>query len=340
MTEIYEVPWMIEGGAKHTVQVARNLSFLAAGGSEGVVQPNNLQVRELAIPGTSVRVAPGTAAILNRAAGAQDEAYVMRVGAQETVDVPPTDSTGGRSDMVVARVKNPWASGETWPDPADPAVGPYADLALISDVPPNARTVADLGLSADHTMLPLARLDIPASTGTITQDMIVDLRRLVAPRREQIVRIHNLTDGAVGAALTNTSYEMWPRQANWDIEIPEWAVRAQVQANIAGYGIVEEESGIGGNVLGGFRTRLGSMTSDPVEYNYSAPAGLGWLDAGASFVAADHYLDRSVRGTTQNLSFEGRYVSGTNTHLETRAGTVVAFTVIFYEAPDEQGWEQ
>ncbi len=329
-TPITEVPWMIEGGAKHTVQVARNLSYMAAGGTEGIIRGAHLEVRETAVPGPNIRVFPGTAAILNRAAGANDEMYVLRVGTQQTVGIAPTDGSGGRSDLIVARVENPWASGETWPDPADATVGPYASLAVISNVPANTSSAQDLGLSADNSMIALARIDIPASTTVITQAMVVDLRVMsnAVSQRQMEVSLPTTAD-----ALTSSSFADWSGTIA-SLDVPDWATHVRVRAILAGvsYG----SSGGATNVSGDLRIRVGGKAGDyfsaSTRYNCDNEGGKSRV----TLMAADPKValpktDRGGRGIP--FALQGRKNGGT-TSISVDANSTITLDVEFLNEPE------
>lgn len=332
MTSIPDVPWMIEGGAKHTVQVARNVSFLAAGGTEGITLGADLEVRETAVPGSSVRVFPGTAAVLNRAAGAYEEMYVSRVGSETEVAIAPTDGISERSDLIVLRVENPYASGETWDDPADPTVGPYASLAVISDVSPGTNSVDDLGLSADHSMIALARVDIPISTATITQSMITDLRVManaVNQRQSEVFTPTTLD------TLTSSGYTTWPNEVNMLVDVPAWATHARIKAILAGVrlGASGSNGGSGWDVAGDLRFKVGDTNfSQPTTYKGESEDGR----IRETLVAAAPKLkmptaDRGKRGVV--LRIQGRKTSG-STSIEVNDASTVHVEVEFINDPE------
>lgn len=222
------VPWMIGGGAEHSTNVARNVAFAAFGGTEGIVSPKDLQVRALAVPGSSVRIAPGTVAIQNRASGARDEMYVARLPAEDTIGISSTGGLG-RSDLIVARVENP-NEGESWPAPGDVKSGPYVFTRVIPGVPNTTTTAAQLGLG--HSMVALARVDVPASTATITQAMVTDLRSMSAIRAKR-----EFGQGGSGSGnLTNTinTYTNWPPNAVTTCVIPDWATHMRAVGLVSG----------------------------------------------------------------------------------------------------------
>jgi hypothetical protein len=119
------------------------------------------------------------------ALGGGSQSYAARMPTVEQVDVPPVTVEGPRSDLVIARVEDPYG-GETWPAPEDPTIGPYVFTRVIPDVPAGTTSIRDV--DPDSTAVTLARLDMPPGTTTITAAMVTDLRQLARPRSESFRR--------------------------------------------------------------------------------------------------------------------------------------------------------
>lgn len=164
------VPWMVAGGAVHSAEVGRTLAYVASNGQSGVTQTNDFLVRALSTPGTSVRVAPGSAALVNTYAGQTGQSYIARNTSDENVGITQTGPQA-RSDMLVLRIDDPQYGG-TSPE-VSVEEGPYVRLSIIPNVGPIAVAIPS---GTPYPAIPLARIDIPANTGTITQAMIKDLR--------------------------------------------------------------------------------------------------------------------------------------------------------------------
>jgi hypothetical protein len=243
---------MVGGGAEHSTNISRVLSYAAFGGREGIIGSTDLEVRALGVPGGTVRVAPGACAILNRAAGIKYEAYAGRLPVEDTVDIAPTTAGGGRTDLIIARVENPFITGEPYDDPPNPKVGPYMFTRVISNVPSGIKSVRELGLA--YSALTLAKVTLPASTGTVQQSHITDLRVLsqVLRQREQ-----NLIQPTSQATLFQSVNTVWPWELVTPTDVPEWATHVYVHATITGikYGP--------GNVRGDARIDFGGTPGQP-----------------------------------------------------------------------------
>lgn len=216
--------WAVDG-AQSSARIARQMLTSATRSGNGVVEVNDLRVRQLTVPGTSVRIDAGAAVVLGQEQQWQGSYYAHNVG-EATLPIAPTGSGGGRADMVVLRVEDPAIDGTPWTH--DPATEPVYYFRVIQGVGANA-TQALAGMTA----IPLARINIPANTATITTAMITDLRQMLNPRIHTEVRVQRgmgLEDGRYDEADYTVDYERWP-QHDWDVTIPPWATQVQVQAN-------------------------------------------------------------------------------------------------------------
>ncbi|MFY7066004.1 hypothetical protein ACOQFV_09095 [Nocardiopsis changdeensis] len=216
--------WAV-AGAQSSARIARLQLQSGTRSGNGIVESGDLLVRELAVPGTSVRVSSGAAVILGKEAAFQGSYYAHNIG-DATVPISATGSGGGRTDMVVLQVEDPGIDGTPWTH--DPAVDPVYYFRVIEGVSSTA-TEPPSGLTA----IPLARITIPASTSTITNSMITDLRQMLNPRIHTEVRVQKgqgLADGRFDEADFTSDYERWP-QHDWTVTIPSWATQVQVQAN-------------------------------------------------------------------------------------------------------------
>jgi hypothetical protein len=294
---------MVGGGAQHPPEVGRLLAYAATGSAEGVVGVSDCKVTALSTPGTSIQVAPGGAVMLNRSAGGGQQTYMGRCVSTDTV---PVTATGGssRSDLVVVRVEDP--QYPPWPVPADPTVGPYIKTAIITGVSSTTKTAAQLNLG--YPAIALARLTIPANTGTITQSMITDLRSVARPRRERYVRTTALVTGQTDPlADTTTDGEIWPDAAkNWTVDIPSWATSARVIGMFGGV-LAKPSSNAYGTVWARIGGTQGFVDTQGVGYDASAVPN---NSRQALVIADDVVVPASIRGTTQAAYLRGRLATG------------------------------
>lgn len=308
-------PWLIGGGVEHPVEVGRALAHMATMGSSGVGTPDSFKVTALPTPGTSVRVSAGIAAARNAYAGGANQSYVLQGASPTDVAVTPTGSTGGRSDLVVARVTDPQYEG-TWP--ADPQAVDYASIEIIQGVPSN--TISTRGLSLQFPCVALARIDLPASTATVTDAMITDLRRLVAPRQQREMFMTRPASGTL--TLTSTSKVQWSSYAP-EVFVPPWATRVQIIATVSSVLVTGSTSGF-------VDVRLGNLTSSDSDYDFEQPSGTATM-RDQLLVVGGFTVPSQYRETVQSLRLFGSRASGKTGTLAMNR-TQVAFDVQFSEA--------
>lgn len=298
--------WAVQG-AQSSARIARLQLQSATRSGNGVVESGDLEVRELEVPGTSVRVASGAAVILGAEAAFQGSYYAHNVG-QDTVPISPTGSGGGRSDLVILRVEDPNIDGTPWTH--DPTEDPVYHFRVIEGVSPTATEVP-----AGTTGVALARIDIPPSTATITQGMITDVRQLANPRTQRILRVQRggtLTSGEWDEAgnIQEPNFERWP-QHEWTVTIPEWATQVQVLASwqngyLAPNGGTSGIYDARGKAFVGFVGGPFFLTTTPARYNINQTSPTNGLRCG--FFNYDQLdIPPEFRGLTVNVRM---YVEG------------------------------
>jgi hypothetical protein len=318
------VPWFTEGGAEHSSEVARLLAYTAFAGAEGIVGGGDLQVKALATPGPAIQVLAGACAILNRSTAATYQAYAARLPTADRVDIPSTVNRA-RSDLIIARIENPYSYGESWPAPADPKVGPYVFTRVIPDVPSTTKSVRQI--RPGDSAITLARIDLPAGTTNITQSMITDLREMANPRRRRVVRYmhgHRTGGDSVGD-IKHPTFEEFPQGSRWPIEIPEWATSATIIAHWAG--LVQRNAA---DSYGYLRARLGSLDTPLTNFDCDwVGTSQRYTFVGGGTVA----IPASMRGTVQDGVLEGCGRSGYTGQLLADAGSTMFLDVEFVEDP-------
>lgn len=297
--------WAVSGG-QSSARIARLQLQSATRSGNGIVEAGDLKVTELNVPGGAVQIASGGAVILGREAAFQGSYYAYNVGVEQ-VPITPTGSAGGRSDMVILRVEDPTIDGTPWTH--DVTTDPIYYFRVLEGVAPNA-TLPPPGMTA----IPLARIDIPPSTATITQDMIVDLRQMTNPRRQRELRVQRggtQTDGSWDEAGNITDiFERWP-QHDWTVTIPEWATQVQILGNWDGV-FFSPKGGTSGVYDARGELRVGLIGSQalyttPSAYNFNAVTetnGYRCSAANRDQIA----IPASMRGETVQVRM---YVKGT-----------------------------
>lgn len=316
------VPWFVGGGATHSPEIARLMAYAATGGAAGIITPGDLKVTPLDIPSTSVRVLAGACLIPAKSAGGAQQTYVGRNPSQDIISVPASGSSAARSHLVVARVEDPYMAGEPYQTPSDRTKGPYIFTRLITDVSPTTTTVP-VGNSA----IPLARIDVPANTGTITSAMIKDLRQLARPRETRFIDMQAGPSPAQSVTLSNTNWFNWP--SNYmPMVIPQWA--NFMVASFTLNGILAQ-----GSADVNLRVRLTpasgtELTGDITYFDYNSNG-----NAGAEVVTTIVFAEFDVtalRGVSCQLGTQARRVFTENTGtVMFDAGQQVQIDVTFYE---------
>lgn len=217
--------WAVTG-AQSSARIARLMHQSGTASGNGVVDVGHLQVLPLEVPGGGVRITAGGATILGAEQEFQGSYFAYNVG-DEQVDISPTGSGGGRSDLIVLRVEDPNIDGTSWGH--DVTVDPVYYFRVIEGVSSTA-TEPPVGMTA----IALARIDLPASTGTVTAGMVQDVRQSANPKSQRILRVQRggtQTDGswdeAGNPAGQAPNFERWP-QHDWSVTIPTWATQVQV----------------------------------------------------------------------------------------------------------------
>lgn len=229
-------------GAEHSAQQFRMMIKDLARDNQGVTTGSDLKVTALSTPGAGVQIGDGSAVIAGKVSPVQGYYNAYNIGS-DTVDISATGGTG-RSDMLVLRVEDPEYEGTR-----DPAVDPIVFFEVIGNVSSSATAVP-----AGYSAIPLARIDIPASTATITNAMIKDLRQVANPRRDRVLTPYYQPGGPViEISGTSSTYKTHPNVTLATLAIPSWAATAKVIFSVNGLRLAT------GDVFGAFRFKLGSV---------------------------------------------------------------------------------
>ncbi|MER6131908.1 hypothetical protein [Streptomyces sp. NPDC001815] len=274
-------PPMLTHGGTHPARAFRMMVRDLACGNSGVTEGNDLKVREWATPGAGVRVGDGSA-VVGGAAWGQGSYTQYNVG-DAIVPIAPTGSSA-RFDLICLRVEDPEYEGNR-----NPAADEIGYFHVVSGVSASTKTVPP-GMTA----IPLARLNLPANTATITNAMITDLRQIANPRRDR--KLYT----AYPSALSELKYQdnkwrNWPTAASWSVPIPAWAISAKAVVTIAGLRMARAD------VFASMQTKFGS----DLGQNTVIDDNQGSVVRRQTVVIADNItISAEQRGTTQTLSLQ------------------------------------
>ncbi len=299
-------------GATHSAQQFRLLVRDLARDAEGITRGTDLKVTQRSTPGAGVTVADGSAVIKGRVNTYQGHYAACNTGAFD-VDIA---STGGspRSDMLVLRVEDPDYEGSV-----NPATGDVAYFQVISNVSSSATTIPD-----SRTAIPLARIDIPASTSTITNAMITDLRSLANPRRFRDQFVHSPASASTAINNSNSVYSYFSTEAGWTIPVPSWASTAIVTIDIAQlkyttaafYGVLRATFGA-------------SLTLQAVTLDDNQTS----TRRATMFVSDKLTIPDAYRGTSQLLRPQAAGATGNTGTVQVDGSSTLRYDIEFIEAP-------
>ncbi|WP_328404006.1 hypothetical protein OHS70_34260 [Streptomyces sp. NBC_00390] len=240
---LIQPPMMVHGGT-HPARAMRMMIQDLARGSSGVTEGNDLRVSPLATPGAGVRVGDGSAVV--RGASWGQGSYTQYNVGDATVPIAPTGASA-RSDLVCLRVEDPEYEGTR-----NPATQDIGYFHVISGVSANAAAPP-----AGMTAIPLARLDIPPNTATITAAMIKDLRVIANPRRTRSL-FTAFPTAAATLGYSDNKWHTWPTAARWNIAVPPWATQAKLITMVAGLGLKRAD------VFAAMRNVIGGVTGQHI----------------------------------------------------------------------------
>lgn len=299
--------WAVDGNQIDAVQ-ARQMLYGCVLGSQGTVGHLDCIVSANSPATAGIIIGAGTVIVNGAESGNQFQAYfASNIGTDTTLTVA---ATGGspRSDMIIARAEDPTWSGSPW---GNPASGQIVFPRVLSNVGAGATQVPG-GFSA----IPLARIDMPASTSVVQSSYIHDLRQVANPQRSTQM-FSAAGPGSPANTTAGTTQIQWPPGASWSVQIPNYATQCIMffQVNEVGY-----NSGAGNGVARGyFWVAVGASVLAPVIisplslFSINATTGPGrHVLAGSGPPIFGMNIPASIRGTTQTFQF-AQYADGSNT---------------------------
>jgi len=345
-------PWVIDQGAYINAQQARLLAYMAINGQQGVGAAGHLKVSQLGTPGASVQVAPGSFAIRHTGTGADFEAYVGKFATAETVGLSPTGASS-RTDLIIARVENPYAVGTgSWAFPADAANGPYWYIRAIEGVTP--ATIPDVKTwNATWSAIPLARITRPASTGIVQDSHITDLRTLVdlagdritiiqpppaqpadpdpptttptvPPVAQQVWTGTLHLSAASTLARTQSAWIDWPAGASFNVPVPAWAVECDMLGSF--------NPQYDDDIYGEIRLMFHTTAASPITFDRNTTGG--WQRDNIP-VVGNFQIPAALRGKQITVKLQAHMLDPAN-HLgtlKTRTGVYLGLQLNFKRSP-------
>ena len=321
------VPWAIGNGAENSVELARAGLYVGSNGATGIVGVNDFKVSALPTPGAAVRVIKGTGVIASTYPGTFGQSYAVQEQSNTDVPVAATGSSGAAVKYVYVLIEDTQYGGQTPPSVEN---GPYNSYQVTTTLP-----------SAQPYLL-LARINQPASTATITNSMITDLRKVANPRKQPELRTYALLSGDSSNLTTTTGGDgqtggqTWPgavEEAWGELDIPSWATWMKIVMMWTGVRTT------GGKVTGHTWVQVGA-TANPdnvktqvVRYDMSDPSNV----SRNTLVAADiKRVPASLRGTSQKFYPRGNRdtISDSGKFLSLDGGSAMVLQVEFMEQAD------
>ncbi|MFE4915797.1 hypothetical protein ACFRCX_30295 [Streptomyces sp. NPDC056652] len=303
---------ILTNGATHSAQQFRMLVRDLARGAEGITEGDDLKVSQLSTPGSGVQISSGSGVVRGRISTFQGHYSVCNTGA-DTITIAPTGGTA-RSDMVILRVEDPEYEGSL-----DPQVDEVCYFQVISGVSPSATTIPD-----GRTGIPLARIDIPTSTSTITTALIKDLRTVANPRQDRVLYTQSPASMSTQIGGTSGTYSYFSTAAGWTIAIPSWATTARIRLDIGGLRMATNV------VFGNVRATWGSsLTVQPVVIDDNQTGTRRMVALAADTLT----IPSSYRGTSQLLRAQFAGLPGNVGTVSVDSSSTLIADVAFFEAP-------
>lgn len=308
--------WAVTGGTNSAAE-ARLMLQASTRASQGVVETGDLKVTETSTPSSSVTVAAGACIVKGVEVNFQGSYSGVNAGT-DTLAVPASGASATHH-LIIARAEDPTFSGSPWTTDLGSGA-PVVRAVLVPNVAAGTTSVP-----AGTSGIPLARIDMPASTATVTDDMIVDLRSLADPRRERLL----LTEApaSMSAAIgANITWSYFSTAAGWNIVVPSWAATMKVKIDVAPLRYD----------LGFFFGQLGasfgaSVNIQPSVLDDNQGSGIRRVGAAIGDTVA---VPSAYRGTSQLLRVRAAAMeTGGVGRIYVDSGTTLVADVQFEEAP-------
>ena len=315
------IPAYAVDGGRINAAMLRTVLWASTSGASGIVRATDLRVSALAVPGTKVNINPGAALLANRFSGSSGtQSYAAASDGVTQLDIPATGSSGGRTDFIILRIDDWHFTGAQ--APVDPVNALYCSFQRVSSL---------TGLN--YPYVALAKIVIPASTGTITNAMITDLRKVALPRTERVVRVNAMVIPETETVSNATTGEYFPNAGGAQtVSIPPWATRVKIRATW--HGMVMP----GGNCQGRMWVSFGDWDgkswgakSQEFAWDNVANANTYRLDVSA---VDDMPVPPALRGRDVRFQMWGRKLSSTSVGARMDQNSGATLDLLFEEIAD------
>lgn len=338
-------PWALDG-ARTPAALAR-LATRAAAKESGIINPGDMKVLPLAVPGDGVRISVGGAVLENRYISNSGQSYVVEATTEEILDssdnfssILAQGSTKHHLICVSIGDGNYSTSGHPWlTDGNKPVTDPdkldyqYVRAWVIKDVPLGTERVEDLPVPPTYPVYALARIEVPNGSSSITSGMIKDLRTVVNARQKNVQWNVAIASDDLLTVPVDMQYETWPDNSVKDVYIPKWATKVYVTAWI-------HQFLKGANILNDSRFRVSAfsgatrkITGTTVTF-YSIVNNVGLTNTRHTILmGAPMDIPSAERGTTRTFLTEATLVDHTAmaNNLKCDTGTSVMVSLRFVE---------
>jgi hypothetical protein len=306
-------------------------------------------VLPLAVPGDGVRISSGGAVLENRYELDVNQAYVAEATSEEILGADDnfTGIVGNgttQSHLICVSIGDPQytTAGHPWfTEAMKSAILADTETALdfqyvrpwvIKNVPSTTVRVEDLGAPPAYPIYALARIDVPAGSGSITSGMIVDLREVVNQRTKTVqinVPAADADQLSVGAAYT---YETWPDTSNTSVYVPKWATKVYTTAFIQSF-VQGTDANIDAPMRVAMRKSDNTFVAAAAQSVYYSATGFNqYGNDKAISMMGPISIPAAQRGTTCKFSTEATLANTSmNNKLATTTRTTVGITLRFVE---------
>ena len=307
-------------GAPLSARMAREQLFLSSGGQTGIVHPDSLEVVAQGTPDNTVIIQPGTFVAVATPPGAAVgyttapwQSYGRSIYDPQVVEIDPTTSSGGRTDVVGILIEDPEFDGTY--DAEDYTDEELRDILMEHRYwrPYVARNVGTSATRPEHfaslrkPFVPLAQINIPRSTGTIENSMITDIRFMAVHRTEtnDLISPSGAFENTMNIRPTDTS---WQTVYEFDnIQIPQWATGSKIYMRLGPVYVINDAAN------GEFRLRVSR------DGGASVSAAHAWVEPDPTAVpggsprfymeaAARMAIPRSVAGGANKIELQVRRI--------------------------------